>query len=87
MNSITATEAKKIGKLMDRVVQSGEPIAIRRNGRPQAVVIAWRRWNPLLYLTKIELGMPKDEARQEILTSGEERSRATARSETAGDPI
>ena len=80
MESITATEAKAVGKLMDRVVQTGEPIAIRRTGRPQVVVIAWRKWNQLLYMTKAELGQPRDETRDELMLTGAERSRATAAS-------
>lgn len=63
---------------MDRVVQSGEPIAIRRTGRPQVVVIAWRKWNKLLFMTKAELGQPQDETRNELMMSGAERSAATA---------
>lgn len=67
MDSITATEAKKVGQLMDRVVQTGEPIAIKRSGRPQVVVVPWRKWNKQLYLEKASLGMPIEEARDELL--------------------
>ena len=78
MESVTATDAKKIGQLMDRVVQSGEPVAIRRSGRPQVVVVPWRKWNKECYLTKASLGQPMEEARDELMMSGEERSRKTA---------
>ncbi len=63
MESITATEAKKIGQLMDDVVQSGSPIAIRRSGRPQVVVVPWRRWNRLNYLVRADLGQLMEDAK------------------------
>lgn len=63
MESITATAAKKIGELMDGVVQTGEPVAIRRSGRPQVVVVAWRKWNKQCYLARANLGQPMEEAK------------------------
>ena len=80
MESISATNAKKIGQLMDRVVQSGEPIAIKRSGRPQVVVVPWRKWNKQCYLTKADLGQPREETREELMLSGAERAKKTAAS-------
>ena len=62
MESITATDAKKIGQLMDRVVQSGEPVAIRRSGRPQVVVVPWRKWNTQAWVSREALGQPREKA-------------------------
>ena len=62
MDSITATEAKKIGQLMDRVVQSGEPVAIRRSGRPQVVVVPWRKWNEQAWVSRTQLGQTREQA-------------------------
>ena len=62
---------------MDDVVQSGEPIAIRRSGRPQVVVVPWRKWNSECYLTKASLGQPVEEARDELMMTGAERARST----------
>ena len=39
---------KKIGRLLERVRETGETIAIGRRGLPEALLIRYPRYNPML---------------------------------------